>query len=112
MLSTSPEPFEPPAVSPCVVDGVSGIAVAEVVLDEAQVMPLVGEREAAGMAQRVWVHTQQTGTLGRRGDQVIDRLPGHRLTALGDEQPGQRVRAGGEIAADGAQLVAGNGLLD
>src|SRR3954452_571315 len=110
--SAAPEPLEPPAVSPCVVDGVSGIAVAEVVLDEAQIVPLVGEREATGMAQRVWVHTQQTGTLGRHGDQVIDRLPGHGLTALGDEQPGQRVRAGGEIPAEGAQLVAGNRLLD
>src|SRR3954465_12175437 len=112
MPSTSPEPFEPPAVSPCVVDGVSRIAVAEVVLDEAQIVPLVGEREATGMAQRVWVHTQQTGTLGRRGDQVIDRLPGHRLTALGDEQPGQRVGTGSKVAPEGAQLVTGDGLLD
>src|SRR3954464_10932232 len=60
----------------------------------------------------VWVHTQQTGTLGRRGDQGIDRLPGHGLTALGDEQPGQRVGTGSKGARDGAQLVAGNRLLD
>src|SRR3954469_9790860 len=112
MPSASLEPFEPPTGSPCVVDGVSGIAVAEVVLDKAQIVPLVGEREAAGMAQRVWVHTQQTGTLGRRGDQVIDRLPGHGLTALGDEQPGQRVGTGSKVAPDGAQLVTGDGLLD
>src|SRR6478672_4954912 len=112
MLSSSPEPLEPPAGSTGVVDGVSGIAVAEVVLDEAQVVPLVGEREAAGMAQRVRVHTQQTGTLGRRGDQVIDRLPSHGLTALGDEQPGQRVGTGSKVAPDGAQLVTGDGLLD
>src|SRR4051812_48697721 len=45
-------------------------------------------------------------------DEVVDRLARHRLAALGDEQPGQCVRAGGEIAADGAQLVAGDGLLD
>ena len=56
--------------------------------------------------------TPQTGTLGRRGDQIIDRLASHRLTPLGDEQPGQCVRAGGEIAPDGAQLVTGDGLLD
>src|SRR4051812_10042403 len=112
MRSAAPGPLEPPAVSPCVVDGVSGIAVAEGVLDEAQIVPFVGEREAAGMAQRVRVHTRQTGTLGRRGDQVIDRLPGHGLTALGDEQPGQRVGAGSKVAPDGAQLVAGDGLLD
>src|SRR4051794_20275443 len=110
--SASPDPLKPPAVSPCVADGVPGIAVAEVVLDEAQIVPLVGEREAAGMAQRVRVHTQQAGTLGRRGDQVIDCLPGHGLTALGNEQPEQCVRAGDEIAADGAQLVAGDWLLD
>jgi hypothetical protein len=64
------------------------------------------------MAQRVRVYTQQASTSGRRGDQVIDRLPGHGLTALGHEQPGQRVGAGSKIAPDGAQLVAGNGLLD
>ena len=112
MPSTSPEPFEPPTGSPRVVDGVPGIAVAEVVLDEAQIVPLVGEREAAGMAQRVRVHHSEAGTRRRRGDQVIDRLAGHRLTALGDEQPGQCVGTGSKIAPDGAQLIASNGLLD
>src|SRR4051794_29789537 len=44
MLSSSPEPLEPPTGSTGVMDGVPGIAVAEVVLDEAQVVPLVGQR--------------------------------------------------------------------
>src|SRR3954447_25750061 len=46
--SAAPEPLEPPTGSTGVVDGVPGIAVAEVVLDEAQVMPSVGERKTAG----------------------------------------------------------------
>src|SRR4051794_3048336 len=112
MPSTSPEPFEPPTGSPRVVDGVPGIAVAEVVLDETQVMPLVGEREAAGMAQRVRVEVSEAGACRCRRDKVVHRLARHRLASLGDEQPGQRVRAGSEIAADGAQLVAGDWLLD
>ena len=110
--SASPEPFEPTTGSPRVVDGLTGIAVAEVVLDETQVVPLVGEREAAGMAQRVRVDASEAGARRRRGDEIVHRLARHRLAPLGDEQPGQCVRAGGEIAADGAQLVAGNGLLD
>ena len=93
-------------------DGVPGVAVAEVVLDQPQVVTLVGQREAAGVPQRVRMHAGQAGALGRRGDQVVDRLAGHGLAALGGEQPGQRVGAGGEVALDGAQLVAGDRLLD
>jgi hypothetical protein len=58
------------------------------------------------------VDGRQAGPPGCGADEVVDRLPGERLTALGDEQPGQRVRAGGEVARDGAQLVAGDRLLD
>src|SRR4051812_37502262 len=64
------------------------------------------------MAQRVWVHTQQTGARRRHRDEIVHRLPGHGLTALGDEQPGQRVGTGSKVAPDGAQLVTGDGLLD
>src|SRR3954447_5710278 len=110
--SASPEPFEPPTGSPRVVDGVWGIAVAEVVLDETQVVPLVGQREAAGMAQRVRVDVGEGGARRRHRDEIIHRLARHRLAPLGDEQPGQCVRAGSEITADGAQLVAGDWLLD
>ena len=49
---------------------------------------------------------------GCGADEVVDGLPGERLAALGGEQPGQRVGAGGKMALDGAQLVAGDRLLD
>ncbi len=81
-------------------------------LSMVQFRPLVGEAEAAGVAQGVRVGTLQPGTLGRRGDEVVDRLAGERLAALGQEQPGQLALAHGEVAADHAQLVAGDGLLD
>ncbi len=69
-------------------DGVPGVAVAEVVLDEARVVALVGQREAAGMPKRVRMHAGQAGAFSGGADQVVDRLPGERLAALGDEQPG------------------------
>src|SRR4051794_28724699 len=50
--------------------------------------------------------------LGGRADQVIHRLARERLVALGDEQPGQPIRPRRKIALDGAQLGAGNWLLD
>ena len=55
---------------------------AEVVLDEAEVVALVSQREAARMAQRVRMHPRQASTIGRRGDQVVDRLAGERLAAF------------------------------
>src|ERR1041385_6999889 len=77
-----------------------------------QGVPLVGKREAAGKAQRVRGEASAAGARRRGRDEIIHRLARHRLNSLGDEQPGQCIRAGGEIAADGAQLVAGDWLLD
>ena len=56
MWSTSPEPVEP-AGGPGVVDGVPGIAMTQVILDETQIVAPVGEIIAAGMAQ----HVRRTG---------------------------------------------------
>ncbi len=64
------------------VDGVFGVAVAEVALDQPQVITLVGEVEAAGMAQHVWVDRRQASACGSRSDQIIHRLPGQRRLAL------------------------------
>ena len=50
------------------------------------------------------MHAGEVGPFCRRGDQVIDGLAGERLAAFGDEQPGQRVAAGGKVALDGPQL--------
>ena len=38
-------------------------------------------------------------------DDIVHRLPGQRLPAFGDEQPGQGIVARGQPAAQGAQLV-------
>jgi hypothetical protein len=42
-----PEPFKAAACNPGVMDGVLGIAVSEVILDEPQVVAAIGEVEAA-----------------------------------------------------------------
>ena len=84
----------------------------EVVLNEAQVVPLVSEREATGVPQRVRVGARQAGTLRCRRNQVIHSLPGERLITLGDEQPGQRIGARSKVSLDGAQFVTGDRLLD
>ena len=47
---------------------------AEVVLDETQVVPFVGEREAAGMAQRVGMDVGEADARRRRRDEVVHRL--------------------------------------
>lgn len=81
-----------------------GVAVAEVVLDGPQVMALVGEVMAAGVAQRVGVDAWQAGAHGREAHEVADGLPGERLAAFGPEQPRQVALPYGEVAPDRAQL--------
>jgi hypothetical protein len=58
---------------PGVMGGVLGIAMAEVILDQAQVGAAVGEGETAGVPQHVGMDVRQPGTLGRRGDQATRR---------------------------------------
>ena len=43
---------------------------------------------------------------------IIDGLAGELCLPLGDEQPGQIVLPGGEVALDRAQLIAGDRVLD
>jgi len=43
---------------------------------------------------------------------IIDGLAGELCLPLGNEQPRQVVFPGGEIALDGAQLIAGDRVLD
>lgn len=47
---------------PRVVRGVARVAVTEIVLDHADVVPFVGERVAAGVAQCVRVHAARAAT--------------------------------------------------
>ncbi len=61
---------------------------AEIVLDQPQVVALVGEVVATGVAKRVRVDARQAGTLGSEAHEIADGLPGERLAALRQEQPG------------------------
>ena len=91
---------------------VLGIAVAEIVLNETQIISTVGERESAGVTKHVRMDFRQPSPLGRCGDDVVDGLAGEWLSALGDEEPRQMIVARGKPALDGAQLIAGDRLLD
>jgi hypothetical protein len=64
------------------------------------------------MTQHVWPDRRETGPCRGAGDQVVHGLPGERLPAFGDEQPGEPIGAGGEVSLDRAQFVAGDRLLD
>src|SRR3954464_6531925 len=112
LMISPPEPLEPAAGYAGVMDGVLGVAMAQVVLDEAQIVALVGQIEAARVAQHMRMDGAEPRPLGGRADQVVHRLARERLVPLGDEQPGQPIRPHREIALDGAQLGAGDRLLD
>lgn len=92
--------------------GVAWIAVAKIILDQAQVIAFVCQGEAAGMAEHVGVNVAKTCPLSCNGDHPVHGLSGQRLTAFGNKQPGQEILARGEPAAKGAQFVAGDRLLD
>ena len=69
-------------------DGMSGIAVAKVILDQPEVVAPIRECEATGVPEHVRMNRRQYGTLRRGRDQVIDGLTGERLAAFRDEEPG------------------------
>jgi hypothetical protein len=79
----------------------------KVVLNDAQVRPLVGQVVPAGMPQRVWMYVRQPRVRRDRADQVVDGLPRQGLAALGNEEPRQAIGARGKIALDRPELVAG-----
>jgi hypothetical protein len=83
----------------------------KVILDQPQVVAAVGQREAAGMSKHVRMHGRQPGTSGRLGQQIVHRLTRERLPPFGDEQPGQRIGAAGQVALDRAEFIAGDGML-
>ena len=110
-VSSVPHTLEPPRRNPRVTARVLGIAVAEPILNQPEVLPAVGESVTAGVAQHVRVDAAQTRALAGRGDHVIDRPAHHLAATLGDEQPGQLVFTGGEVARQGPEFVAGERLL-
>lgn len=79
---------------------------AEIILDQAQVAPGMGQSMSAGMSQHVRMDTVEP--CPRRNDrhEIVDGLPRYRLTALGQEQPRQTVLSSDQKAPDRAQLIA------
>lgn len=69
--------------------GVARVAVAEVILDQPQVVAAVGQREAAGVTQHVRPDPAEPGALADAAKQVVHGLAGQRMAAFRDEQPRQ-----------------------
>jgi hypothetical protein len=112
MPRSTPEVLEPAAGNPCVVNCVLGVAMTKIILDETKVEAAVGEVKPARMTQHVRSHRCKPGTLRRDREEIVDRLAGERMSALGEKQPRQGIRSNREIASDGAQFVAGDWLLN
>ncbi len=75
--------FEVPARRASVMDSVPKVAAVKVVLDEAQAVGIVGQREATEMPQLVRSNAMQARLAGRDVNEVVDRLSGEWLAALG-----------------------------
>jgi hypothetical protein len=58
------------------------------------------------------MYRRQPGTSGPFGDEIIDRRTRERLSAFGDEQPGERVGVDRHVALDRAKFIAGEGVFD
>jgi hypothetical protein len=99
-----------------VFDGVLDIAVSEIVLNEPRIGSLVGQSEAAGVAQHVGMGEQRQGSGlavcpqeqidGRAVQRLAPFAEKERLHARASLPPGAVFQPG----ADGAQLVAAQGL--
>src|SRR4051794_40849746 len=92
--------------------GMPGVAVAQVILDEPEIVATIRQGEAAGMPQHMRMHWWQAGTSRRNRDQVIDRLAGQCLAAFGDEEPGEMVRSGGQVTFERAKFVTRDWLFN
>jgi hypothetical protein len=66
--------------------GPSALTMPKVILDQAQVVAAVGEREAAGVPQHVRMCWRQPDMRGRLGDEIVHRLTRERLPTFGDKQ--------------------------
>ena len=80
---STPKPLEASCGDACVANGMHGIAMPKVILDQAQVVAAVGEREAAGAPQHVRMYWRQPGPRGRLGDEIVHRLTRERLPTFG-----------------------------
>lgn len=101
-----PKPLKTRRSRSRVARGVPGVAMAKIVLDQAQVAPSMGQGVAAGMAQHMRMNSSEPGPRRNDRHEIVDGLPRHRLIALGQEQPGQAVLPLAEEASDRSQLIA------
>jgi hypothetical protein len=68
---SAPQPLEAAARSTGIVDSMPGVAMAEVILDETQVITFVGEREPARMTKHVRMDWRQAGASCCGVDEVV-----------------------------------------
>src|SRR5215468_274257 len=101
-----PQPLEPVPGDARVVGGVLWIVVPEVILDGAQIGAPVGQVAAAAVTQHVPPHPPKLRSLTSDSHNVVHGLADQLRLPLGDEQPGEIVFPGVEVALDGVQLVA------
>ena len=95
---STPDSLEAATDYACVMDGMSGVAVAQVILDQPEIVAPIRQSEAAGVPQHVRMDRRQTGTHRGGCDQVIDSLTGQRLATFRDEEPGKSIQTGCQIA--------------
>ena len=111
-LGSPPQLFEACRIGRRVLDGVLNVPVSEVILNEPRIRALVGQSEAASVAQHVGMGEQGQGSGGAVCPQEeIDRRTVQRLPLLADKQcsdGGGRFHPGAffEPRANGPQLVA------
>jgi Tn3 transposase DDE domain len=93
-------------------DGMSGVTVAKVLLDQPEIVAPIREGEAAGVPEHVRMDRRQSSSPRRDRDQIIDGLTGECLAAFRDEEPGEPVRTGGQKALNRAEFITRDRLFD
>jgi len=57
----------------------------KIVLDQSQVLSLIGQVKTTGMPEHMRVDRTEFGAPGSGADDVVHRLPGHRLPTFGQQ---------------------------
>ena len=70
------------------------------ILEHAKVSPAVGQGVPTAMPQHMRVYVPKPSLLPCGGDQVVDRMPGKRRSALRHKQPGQSIMAAYQMLTD------------
>jgi hypothetical protein len=76
LACSTPDSFKAAADDAYVMGRVPGITVAEVILDQSEIVAPIREREAARVPEHVRMDRRQPGTRRRDRDQIIDGLTG------------------------------------